>query len=172
MDESTPFLERTELTAKTMWTDFKNFINQGNVVDLAVGIVVGGAFGAVVTSFVSDLFIPVVSLIVSSELSETFVVLKKGPNFPYTTRAEAVQDGAVTWNYGNFVQLFINFLLMSVALFIVIKMFSTLKRKNKASAAPTTKDCPMCYKDIDIRAAKCPFCTADLMGSSGVIQNL
>lgn len=140
--------------------DFKNFINKGSVLDLAVGIVIGEAFSSVVTSFVTDIFSPILGLIITSKLSETFLVIVKGPHFPYVTRDEARKDGAVTWNYGNFLQLMINFICISICLFVVVRMSKSMRKKRISNRH--TKECPLCYSEIDGRARKCAFCSADL----------
>lgn len=143
-----------------MLYDFKNFINKGSVLDLAVGIVIGEAFSSVVGSFVTDIFSPFLGLIVSSKLSEAFIVIKKGPHFPYITRDEARKDGAVTWNYGNFMQLMINFFCVSVCLFVVIRMSQSIHRKRVSERK--TKECPLCYSDIDGRAIRCSKCGGEI----------
>ena len=140
--------------------DFKNFINKGSVLDLAVGIVIGEAFSSVVTSFVGDIFSPLLGLIISSKLSEAFVVIRKGPHYPYNTREEARKDGAVTWNYGNFSQLIINFVCISMCLFVVVRMSKAMQRRRISTK--NTKECPLCYSEIDGRARKCAFCGGDL----------
>ena len=140
--------------------DFKHFINKGSVLDLAVGIVIGEAFSSIVTSFVSDIFSPVLGLIITSKLSETFLVIVKGPQFPYKTRDEARSDGAVTWNYGNFLQLVINFICISICLFVVVRMSKSMRKKRISNR--NTKECPLCYSEIDGRARKCAFCCGDL----------
>lgn len=145
---------------KSVVSDFKHFINRGSVLDLAVGIVIGEAFSSVVTSFVTDIFSPVLGLIVTSKLSEAFLVILKGPHFPYKTRDEAREDGAITWNYGNFVQLVINFMCISICLFVVVRMSQSMRKKRISNK--NTKECPLCYSEIDGRARKCAFCGGDL----------
>lgn len=142
------------------FTDFKNFINKGSVLDLAIGLVIGEAFASVVNSFVSDIFSPVLGLIVSSKLSEAFVVIKKGPHFPYNTREEAKTDGAVTWNYGNFIQLIINFICIAWCLYLVMKMSQSVQRKRISTN--NVKECPKCFSEIDGRATKCAHCGGDI----------
>jgi large conductance mechanosensitive channel len=163
MDERTLLLDGTQRarrTFRTLFHDFKKFINRASILDLAIGLVIGNAFSAVVSSFVSDVFTPIFGLFVTSKLSETFYVIRKGPHFPYKTRDEARLDGAVTLNYGNFFQLIINFFLMSVSLFFVIRMFQQMRKKKIDTKV--VKECLFCYSDIDGRARKCPSCTADL----------
>ena len=149
--------------ASNVFTDFKNFINKGSILDLATGIVIGEAFSSVVGSFVSDIFSPILGLIVSSKMSEAFIVIKKGPHFPYNTREEAKADGAVTWNYGNFIQLVINFICIAFCLYLVMRMSKRVQKKRITNK--TTKECPRCFGEIDIRATKCSHCCADLSDS-------
>ena len=155
---------KIRLGARNLWSDFKKFIDKGNVMDLAVGIVIGNAFSEVVTSFVSDIFTPILGLVVSSKLSETFVTIRKGPHFPYNTRDEAKADGAITWNYGNFMQLMINFFLISASIFIVVRMFQSMKKRKieEDIQSETMKECHLCFTKIDGRAVKCPACTANI----------
>lgn len=146
-----------------VFKDFRNFINKGSIIELAIGIVIGEAFASVVNSFVVDVFSPILGLITSSKLSEAFLVLRKGPHFPYNTREEAQSDGAVTWNYGNFIQLLLNFLCIAVCLFMVMKMSQSVRRKRISSN--NTKECPKCFSEIDGRATKCAHCSTDLISS-------
>lgn len=156
-----PHVRRSTRKIKEIWSDFKAFVDKGNVVDLAVGIVIGSAFSEVVTSFVADIFSPFLGLVVSSKLSETFMVIRDGEHGPpYKTRDEARQDGAITWNYGNFVQLMINFFLISMALFMVVRILQAFHRKQLQTEV--VRECQFCFAHIDGRARKCSSCTADL----------
>lgn len=157
-------LNKGKRQIKQIHSDFKEFVGKGSVLDLAIGVIVGEAFGSVVSSFVGDIFTPIISLIVYNELSETFIVIKKGEHYPYNTRREAIQDGAITWNYGNFIQLLINFFLVAGSLFIVIKMFGSMRKKRIETHS--IRECPFCFTDIDPRANKCRHCTADLPPSN------
>lgn len=147
--------------------DFQAFVMRGNVVDMAVGIVIGAAFGAIVKSLVDDVIMPPVGLALGNvDFSNLFVVLKDGAKSaaPYATIAQAHAAGAVTLNYGQFINTVITFIIIAIAMFIVIKvMMGTQNRLLKpAAAAPTTKECPQCYSTINIKAKRCPNCTSEL----------
>lgn len=143
--------------------EFKAFISKGNVVDMAVGVVVGGAFGKIVTSLVSDLIMPLVGLITGGgSLKDMFVVLGDRTGFDpakYTTPALAAEAGYATLNYGNFIQTILDFLIIALAIFLVIKL---IHEKVEEPAPATTKVCPFCCTEIPIDAVKCPHCTSDL----------
>jgi len=148
-----------------MWKEFKEFAVKGNVVDMAVGIIIGTAFGAIAKSLVSDIIMPPLGLIISNvDFADLFWVLQAGnPAGPYPTLAEAAKAGAVTINVGVFINLVINFLLVSFAVFLLVKGVNRLKREEvKPEPAPTMKDCPFCQMSIPIKATKCGHCTADL----------
>lgn len=147
--------------------DFQAFVMRGNVVDMAVGIVIGAAFGAIVKSLVDDVIMPPVGLALGNvDFSNLFVVLKDGAKSaaPYATIAQAHAAGAVTLNYGQFINTVITFIIIAIAMFIVIKvMMGTQSRLLKpAAAAPTTKECPQCCSTINIKAKRCPNCTSEL----------
>ncbi|HKS94132.1 MAG TPA: large conductance mechanosensitive channel protein MscL [Gammaproteobacteria bacterium] len=147
--------------------DFQAFVMRGNVVDMAVGIVIGAAFGAIVKSLVDDVIMPPVGLALGNvDFSNLFVVLKDGAKSaaPYATIAQAHAAGAVTLNYGQFINTVITFIIIAIAMFIVIKvMMGTQNRLLKpAAAAPTTKECPQCCSTINIKAKRCPNCTSEL----------
>lgn len=148
-----------------MFKEFKEFAMRGNVVDMAVGIIIGAAFGAIVGSFVADVIMPPIGLLLGKvDFSNLFVVLKSGgvPG-PYATVAVAKQAGAVTLNYGVFFNTIISFLIIALAVFLVIRQINKLKQKAEApAAAPTTKECPYCYSAVAIKATRCPFCTSTL----------
>ncbi|KAI9216396.1 large-conductance mechanosensitive channel [Blastocladiella britannica] len=157
--------------AKGAFSDFQAFINKGNVVDLAVGLVIGSAFSLVVASLVNDLFTPILSLAGSSNtFGELFVVMRKGlgksPNgFNYKTRAEAVGDGAITLNWGNFIQALINFLIVALSMFLVIKLArAMIKEEKKASMKP----CPQCLESVKEDALKCKWCCSEFESILGV----
>jgi large conductance mechanosensitive channel len=148
-----------------MLKEFKEFAVRGSVVDMAVGIIIGAAFGSIVTSFVSDVIMPPIGLLLGKvDFSNFFVVLRSGATpGPYETVAAAKQAGAVTLNYGLFVNTIISFLIIAFAVFLVIKQINRLKRKAEAPAAePTTKTCPFCFSAISVKATRCPFCTSPL----------
>ena len=154
-----------------MLKDFKAFILRGNVVDMAVGIIIGAAFGAIVTSLVKDVITPPVGLALGNlDFSNLAVVLKQGaPPGPYATLADAQTAGAVTINYGLLVNTIISFLIIAaVVFFFVVRPISRLQaaRKAPAPAAPTTKDCPFCATAIPLKATRCPNCTSALATQS------
>lgn len=148
-----------------MWKEFKEFAVRGNVMDMAVGIVIGAAFGAIVSSFVADVIMPPIGLLLGKvDFSNLFVVLKAGtaPG-PYETLAAAKQAGAVTLNVGLFINTIISFLIIAWAVFLVVKQVNKLKKKAEApAAAPTAKECPYCFSSIPLKATRCPFCTSTL----------
>ncbi len=148
-----------------MFKEFKEFAMRGNVVDMAVGIIIGAAFGSIVKSLVDDVLMPVIGLLMGNvDFSNFFLVLKAGkvPG-PYATLAEAKAATAVTLNYGLFVNSIVTFLIVAFAIFILIKQINALKREEVAPpAAPTTKECPFCLSTVPIKATRCPHCTSEL----------
>jgi len=148
-----------------MLKEFKEFAMRGNVVDMAVGIIIGGAFGTIVKSLVADVLMPPIGLLVGGvDFANFFVVLKQGtPPAPYAALADAQAAGAVTINYGVFLNAVISFLIVAVAVFILVKSINTMRRKEEAPPPePTTRDCPFCLSGIPIMAVKCPHCTSEL----------
>jgi len=148
-----------------MFKEFKEFAMRGNVVDMAVGIVIGAAFGTIVKSFVSDVLMPPIGLLMGGvDFSNLFAVIKEGvPAGPYAALADAQAAGAVTLNYGMFFNTVISFLIVAFAVFMVIKAMNTIQRKEEAPAPePTTKECPFCITEISIKATRCPNCTSQL----------
>jgi large conductance mechanosensitive channel len=149
-----------------MWEDFKKFVMRGNVLDLAVGVIIGGAFGAVVKSLVDDLLMPPIGLLLGRvDFANLFAVLKQGETAgPYPTLADAQAAGAVTINYGLFVNTVIAFLITAFAVFLLVRAVSQLRRKEEAPppAEPTTKECPYCFTTIPLKATRCPHCTSQL----------
>jgi large conductance mechanosensitive channel len=148
-----------------MFKEFKDFAMRGNVVDMAVGIVIGAAFGTIVKSFVDDVLMPPIGMLTGGvDFSNLFAVLKEGsPAGPYAALADAQAAGAVTVNIGLFVNTVISFLIVAFAVFMVIKAMNTMKRKEEApSAAPATKSCQFCQTEIPIKATRCPNCTSQL----------
>ncbi|MBM2831087.1 MAG: large-conductance mechanosensitive channel [Dehalococcoidia bacterium] len=150
-----------------MLRDFKAFIMKGNVVDMAVGIIIGIAFGAIVSSAVKDLIMPPIGLALGKvDFSNLFVLLQSGkvPG-PYPSLAEAQAAGAVTVNYGLFTNTIINFLIIAAVLFFfIVRPIAKMQTPQKvaAPAAPTTKDCQFCATAIPIKATRCPHCTSAL----------
>ncbi|MGQ0720099.1 MAG: large-conductance mechanosensitive channel protein MscL [Candidatus Eiseniibacteriota bacterium] len=149
-----------------MFKEFKEFAMRGNVVDMAVGIVIGAAFGTIVKSFVDDVLMPPIGLALGGvDFSNFFLVLKPGAAAaaPYASLAAAKQAGAVTINYGAFFNTLVSFVIVAFALFLVIKAMNTLKREQEApAAAPSTKDCTFCFSAIPLKATRCPNCTSAL----------
>lgn len=140
---------------KKFFEEFKKFISRGNVMDMAVGVIIGGAFTAIVNSLVNDIFMPVLSLITGG-----FDIAGMSVSF-------GVGDNAATLNYGAFLSAVINFLLIALVIFCIIKAMNTakdkmLKKQGEEAPAPTTKKCPYCMSEIDIQATRCPHCTSEL----------
>jgi large conductance mechanosensitive channel len=151
-----------------MFKEFKDFAMRGNVVDMAVGIIIGAAFGLIVKSLVADIIMPPIGLLLGNvDFSDLFVVLKEGAAAsPYLTLADAQKAGAVTLNYGLFINTVINFLIVAFAIFLLIRGINRLKREKEAPAAePTTKACAFCFSTIPIKATRCPFCTSELQAA-------
>ena len=148
-----------------MFKEFKEFAMRGNVLDMAVGIVIGASFGAIVTSFVADVIMPPIGLLLGNiDFSSLFIILKEGkvPG-PYESLASAKAAGAVTVNYGVFLNTIISFLIVAFAIFLLIRSVNKLKREQEVPpAASTTKECPFCLSTIPIKAVKCAHCTAEL----------
>ncbi|OGW27515.1 MAG: mechanosensitive ion channel protein MscL [Nitrospirae bacterium GWC2_42_7] len=148
-----------------MLKEFKEFALKGNVIDMAVGIIMGAAFGSIVTSLVADVIMPPIGLLLGKvDFSNLFVVLSSGkvPG-PYSSLADAKAAGAVTLNYGLFVNTIISFAIISFAVFILIKNINRLKRAEEAPpAVPTNKECPFCLEAIPVNAVKCGHCTSNL----------
>jgi large conductance mechanosensitive channel len=143
-----------------MFKEFKQFIMRGNVVDLAVGVVIGAAFGKIVTSFVEDILMPPIGLGLGKvDFSNLFINLST-KDYPSVAAAKAA--GAATLNYGIFLNNILNFVIIAFAIFLLIKQVNRLHEPAPAAAAPTTKDCPHCLSAIPIKATKCAHCTADL----------
>jgi len=145
--------------------EFKDFAMRGNVVDMAVGIIIGAAFGTIVKSLVDDVIMPPIGLLLGGvDFSDLFFVLKSGATGgPYATMAAAKQAGAVTLNMGLFVNTVISFIIVAFAVFMLIQGLNRLKRQKPAPAAtPTTKECPFCCSVIPIKAKRCPNCTSQL----------
>jgi len=159
---------------KNFINEFKKFAMRGNVIDMAVGIIIGAAFGKIVDSLVKDVIMPPIGLLLGKvDFSNLFITLKEGAvAAPYASLDAAQKAGAVTMNIGLFVNALISFTIVAFAVFILIKAINELQAKmDKKEAAeeaahPTTKKCPYCCSDIDINAVKCPNCTSDLSKKS------
>ncbi len=148
-----------------MMKEFKEFAVKGNVVDMAVGIIIGAAFGTIIKSLVADVIMPPIGLLLGNvDFSNLFFVLKGGAEaITYATIAEAQEAGAVTLNYGVFINTIISFLIVAFAVFMLIRGINRAKKKEEAPApAPTTKDCPHCFSAIAIKATRCPNCTSQI----------
>ncbi len=148
-----------------MLKEFREFAMKGNVVDMAIGIVVGAAFGTIVNSLVSDVIMPPFGVLLGNvDFSSLFIVLKSGKIAgPYISLAEAKAAGAVTINYGVLINAIISFLIVAFAMFMVVRSMNRLRKKQAPpAAAPTTKECPFCYTAIPLRALRCPNCTSQL----------
>ncbi len=142
--------------------EFKAFIMRGNVIDLAVGVIIGGAFGAIVNSLVNDIIMPVISLLTKGIdfTSKFFAIDGK----EYANLAAAQEAGAAVITYGNFIQALITFLIMAFVIFLVVKFINKLSSigKEEVKEVPTTKECPFCKSEINIEAVRCPNCTSQL----------
>jgi large conductance mechanosensitive channel len=149
-----------------MLKEFKEFAMRGNVVDMAVGIIIGAAFGTIVTSLVADVLMPPIGLLLGNiDFANLFIVLKEGTKAsgPYVSLAAAKAAGAVTINYGLFINTVISFLIVAFAVFLLIRSINRLKRQGEAPpAVPTTKECPYCISTIPIKATRCSHCTSEL----------
>jgi large conductance mechanosensitive channel len=148
-----------------MLKEFREFAMRGNVVDMAVGIIIGGAFGTIVKSLVADVLMPPIGLLLGGvNVTDFFVVLKQGATAgPYAVLADAKAAGAVTLDYGLFINAVISFLIVAFAVFLLIKSINKMKREEVVvPAEPTTKDCPKCFSAIPLKATRCPNCTSDI----------
>lgn len=142
-----------------MLKEFRDFIMRGNVIDLAVAVIIGAAFGRIITSLVNDIIMPPLGLLLGKvNFTDLFVSLN---GTKYATLADAQAAGAATINYGVFINTIIDFILVALVIFLVIRSANRLK-KAPAAAAPTTKDCPYCYTEIPIAATRCPHCTSEI----------
>ena len=142
-----------------MWKEFKEFAMRGNVVDLAVGIIIGGAFGAIVNSLVNDIVMPPIGALLGKINFADLYINLSGKSFD--TLKAAKEAGAATINYGVFINTLINFLIVAVVMFLVVKAMNAM-RKPAPAAEPTTKDCPHCLTKIPKKATRCPACTSQL----------
>jgi len=147
-----------------MWKEFKEFAVKGNAIDLAVGVIIGAAFGGIVASLVKDILMPPIGLATGGlDFSNKFIVLKAGADGAtnFATPADALAHKAITWNYGNFITLLINFVIVAFCIFLVVKAVNKMKRP-APNAKPVSKDCPACAMTIPIKATRCPHCTSEL----------
>ena len=148
-----------------MLKEFKEFAIKGNAVDMAVGIIIGAAFTSIITSLVKDLIMPPISLLTGGlDWSNKFVVLRDAPGGGvYQTAADAAKAGAITWNYGNFVTLVVNFVIVAFCIFLLVRAINNLKPPKAGAAAPVSKECPFCSMTIPIKATRCPHCTSEML---------
>ena len=147
-----------------MFKEFKEFAMRGNVVDMAVGIIIGASFGGIISSLVADVIMPPIGMLLGNvDFANLFVTLKEGAKAaaPYASLAQAKAAGAVTVNVGVFINTIISFLIVAFAMFLVIRGMNKMKREAPA-AAPTTKDCTFCLSPIPLKATRCPHCTSQL----------
>jgi large conductance mechanosensitive channel len=144
-----------------MLKEFKEFAMKGNVLDMAVGIIIGGAFGKIISSFVGDVLMPPIGLLLGKmDFSSLFINLS---DKSYASLAEAKAAGAPTLNYGIFINTVLDFIIVAFVIFLLIKQVNRMRAQPPAApAAPTTKDCPFCATAIPIKAARCPHCTSEL----------
>jgi large conductance mechanosensitive channel len=143
-----------------MLKEFREFAMRGNVVDLAVGVVIGAAFGKIVTSLVSDIIMPPIGVILGKvDFANLFINLS-GAHFDSLDAAK--KAGAATLNYGLFLNTVLDFVIVAFAVFILVKQINRLQRQEPAAAAPTTKECDFCYTSIPVKATRCPHCTSNL----------
>jgi large conductance mechanosensitive channel len=155
-------IEKVKNGTKNFWTEFKAFALKGNVVDMAIGMVIGAAFTSIINSLVKDIITPLIGLLTKGlDFSSLFVALDGNT---YATLAEAQEAGAAVLTYGNFVTAVINFLIVALTIFIILKKLLVPKKKKveEAPAVPTEKDCPFCKSKIHIDATRCPHCTSVL----------
>jgi len=149
-----------------MFKEFKEFAMRGNVIDMAIGIIIGGAFGPIVGSMVNDILMPPIGMGLGNvDFTNLFILIKEGSKIaaPYASLADAKAAGAVTINYGVFINSLISFVIVAFCVFLLVKTMNRLRREEEAPpAAPTTKDCPFCCTAIAIQASRCPHCTSEL----------
>jgi large conductance mechanosensitive channel len=148
-----------------MLKEFKEFALRGNVVDLAIGVIIGGAFGTIVSSLVNDIIMPPIGMLLGGvDFSDLFILLKEGDTVaPYATLADAQAAGAVTINYGVFINALISFLIVAWVVFLVVKAINRLQREQEQpQEEPSTRDCPYCLSTIPLAASRCPQCTSEL----------
>jgi large conductance mechanosensitive channel len=149
-------------TEVVMFAEFREFVKRGSVVDMAVGIIIGTAFGSIAQSLVADIIMPPLGLLISNvDFTDLFIVLKQGaPTGPYLSLERAAAAGAVTINYGKFVNTIVRFVILAFVIFIFVRKVNRIRRKEEAVSVPETRECPYCLSNIPLHASKCPFCTA------------
>lgn len=153
---------------RKIWKEFKEFAIKGNAIDLAVGVIIGAAFTGIINSLVKDIIMPPLSLLTGGlDFSNKFMILRaaKDGSMYFNTPADAAKAGAITLNYGNFITLAINFLIVAGAVFLMVRAINRLKQPKHAE--PVIKDCPACAMTIPIKATRCPHCTTEFAGQTG-----
>jgi large conductance mechanosensitive channel len=153
---------------RKIWKEFKEFAIKGNAIDLAVGVIIGAAFTGIINSLVKDIIMPPLSLLTGGlDFSNKFMILRaaKDGSMNFNTPADAAKAGAITLNYGNFITLAINFLIVAGAVFLMVRAINRLKQPKHAE--PVIKDCPACAMTIPIKATRCPHCTTQFAGQTG-----
>jgi len=140
--------------------EFKKFIMRGNVIDLAIGVIIGGAFGKIVTSFVNDILMPPIGMLLGKvDFSNLYINLSGGQ---YDSLAKAQEAGAVTLNYGLFLNSVIDFVIITFIIYLLVRQINKLEKPAETPSEPTTKECPYCYSSIPVKATRCPACTSQL----------
>jgi len=153
-------LSKVKEKSKGTLQEFKDFAIKGNVMDMAIGVIIGGAFGKIVTSFVNDIVMPAISLLTGKiDFNNLFIALDGGT---YATLEAAQEAGVSTLNYGTFLTTIIDFLIIALSIFIITKKLLVAKKKEEAPAPVTTKTCPYCKSTIAIDATRCPHCTSEV----------
>jgi len=143
-----------------MLKEFKEFAIRGNVMDLAIGVIIGGAFGKIISSLVADIFMPLISLLLGKvDFANMFISLT---GVKYATLEEAKTAGAATLNYGLFLIALLDFVIIAIVLFLLVRSINKLSKKPEPVAEPTTKECPYCLSTIALKAVRCPNCTSEL----------
>ena len=153
-----------------MFKEFKEFAIKGNAVDMAVGVIIGAAFGGIIASLVKDIIMPPLSLLIGGlDFSNKFVVLRDAPGGAvFTTPADAAKAGAITWNYGIFFTLIVNFLIVAFCIFLLVRALNKMKRPQPGAAAPVSKECQFCAMTIPVKATRCPHCTSEMAATARV----
>lgn len=144
-----------------MWKEFREFALRGNVIDMAIGIIIGAAFGGIVTSFVNDILMPPIGRLLGNvDFSNLFINLS---GQPYATLEEAQAAGAATINYGLFINTVLDFIIVAFVVFLFVRQVNRMKREPEAPPEePTTRECPFCLSTIPLKATRCPHCTSEL----------
>ncbi len=147
-----------------MWQEFKKFALRGNMLDLAVGLIIGSAFGAIVTSLVKDVIMPPIGLLLGGvDFTNLYVLLREGdPAGPYAALADAQAAGAVSINYGAFINTIVSFIIIALAVFLLVRGVNKLLPQPAPAAALATRECPYCLSAVPLKATRCPHCTSEL----------